>query len=193
MAPHSADFCQGHCAQHPLLVGAVLELHLATQDYGMRWGDILYFEEQQRLASETLEERLARQNRRAAEEARRQLELESERRRHEADLVGTRAKTGVKRGQAVQKRPIPCKKLYSCQGDKSTGGARPTTLHVSSECWAHEYVDPITKKRVVRHVCPWLHPGEEGWCEEWNTNRHFQPGMTATQVRFSALRGGGRR
>lgn len=192
MAPHSAETCEGNCSAHPLLRGAVLEMHLAVQEYGMRWGDLLYFEEQQKLAAETLEERLARQNRAAAEEARRMLLLESERRRHEADLVATRAKTGLRRGEAVQKRPIPCKKLYSCQGDKSTGGARPTTLHVSSECWAHEYTDPVTKKRVVKHVCPWLHPGEEGWYSEWEQNRLYQTGMTAVQVRFSALKAGRR-
>lgn len=187
-APHHADDCPGDCRQHPLLRGATLEFHHAEKS-GQRWGDIWYREFLVAAAAETLEERLARQNREAAAAARRQLELESEIRRHAVDLVSTKAKTGLKRGQAVQKKPCPCKMLYSCQGDKSTGGARPTTLHVSSECWAHEYVDPLTKKRVVKHVCPWLHPGEEGWLKEWETNRLFNPNATAAQNRFAALAG----
>ena len=53
--------------------------------------------------------------------------------------------------------------------------ARPTTLHVSSECWRYEYVDPETGRKVRVHTCNWLHPGEDGWQTEWNANRNFKP------------------
>ena len=191
-APHHADECPGHCAQHPLLRGVLLDFHHAEKT-GQTWGDIWYYEHLKELETETLDQKLARMNREAAAEARRKLELESEICRHGADLVATKAKMGLKRGQAVAKKPCPCKMLYSCKGDKSTGGAKPTTLHVSSECWAHEYTDPLTKKRIVKHACPWLHPGEEGWQKEWDTNRYFNPAATATENRFSALAGKHRR
>jgi hypothetical protein len=92
----------------------------------------------------------------------------------ETELVDIRAKMGLKRGEAPRKASIPCKKLYSCVGDKSTGGAKPTTLHVSSECWAWEYTDPRDKKKKCPHKCPWIHPGEEGWHAEWMKDRTWK-------------------
>lgn len=112
--------------------------------------------------------------------------------------MGLRAKKGLKRGEDIKKIPQPCKKLYSCEGDKKTGGAKPTTLHVSSECWAHEYTHAQTGQRVVKHQCPWLHPDEEGWHAEWDTNRNFRPagaarGSAPAGGRFAALGGGAAR
>jgi len=78
----------------------------------------------------------------------------------------------TKRSQGVnQKRPEPCKFLYSCVGTP----ARSTTKHISSECWSHEYTDAVTGKLVAKHVCDRLHPGDEGWLAEWATDRHFKP------------------
>ena len=40
---------------------------------------------------------------------------------------------------------------------------------VCSECWAYEYTHPVTNKFISVHQCMRLHPGEEGWKDEWNT------------------------
>jgi hypothetical protein len=40
---------------------------------------------------------------------------------------------------------------------------------VCSECWAYEYTHPVTKQFITVHQCMRLHPGEEGWKDEWNT------------------------
>ena len=111
-----------------------------------------------------------------------------------AEIVAIQARRGVRRGDAVAKKPTPCSRLYSCVGDKSTGGAKPTTRHISSECWSHERTDPRTGQKVVKHVCPWLHPGEEGWMAEWETNRGWKPAAAPTrswnqESRFGALHG----
>ncbi len=88
-----------------------------------------------------------------------------------------------------KKEMTPCKYLYSCEGDRKTGGARPTTLCISSECWSHAYTDPATGKRVEKHACWFLHPDEPGWCKEWETDRRFKPAGFVAPVnnRFAHL------
>jgi len=96
----------------------------------------------------------------------------------------------LKSGVKLEKKECPCARLYSCVGDKSTGGAKPTTRHVSSECWSHERVCPETGARLKPHKCPWLHPGEPGWHAQWNTDRLWRPAAPAAPVaasRFAAL------
>ena len=80
----------------------------------------------------------------------------------------------LKSGLKMEKKQCPCARLYSCVGDKKSGGAKPTTLHVSSECWSHERICPQTGALLTPHKCPWLHPGEAGWRTEWNANRLFK-------------------
>jgi len=80
----------------------------------------------------------------------------------------------LKSGLKMEKKQCPCARLYSCVGDKKSGGAKPTTLHVSSECWSHERICPQTGALLTPHKCPWLHPGEAGWRAEWNANRLFK-------------------
>jgi len=80
----------------------------------------------------------------------------------------------LKSGLKMEKKDCPCARLYSCVGDKRSGGAKPTTMHVSSECWSHERVCPETGALLTPRKCPWLHPGEAGWRAEWNTNRMFK-------------------
>lgn len=80
----------------------------------------------------------------------------------------------LKSGLKMEKKDCPCARLYSCVGDKKSGGAKPTTMHVSSECWSHERKCPETGALLAPHKCPWLHPGEAGWRTEWNANRLFK-------------------
>jgi hypothetical protein len=95
----------------------------------------------------------------------------------------------LKSGVKLEKKDCPCARLYSCVGDKSTGGAKPTTRHISSECWSHERVCPETGARLKPHKCPWLHPGEPGWHTQWNTDRLWRPASAAPVAasRFAAL------
>ena len=99
----------------------------------------------------------------------------------------------LKSGVKMEKKACPCARLYSCVGDKSTGGAKPTTRHVSSECWSHERKCPETGALLAPHRCPWLHPGEPGWLPQWNTDRLFKPAAAAPppQHRMAAALAGG--
>jgi len=180
--PHPMGLCSGKsCPFHPLITPSVALFNNATEA-GVGWGDILYEEEMAARARETAAERAAREAKARREEHMRQLEYEVYRMEKEAENVAFRSKLGLKRGEAPRKASIPCKKLYSCCGDKSSGGAKPTTMHVSSECWAWEYTDPRDKKKKAPHTCPWIHPGEEGWHTEWETSRNWKPPTGAAAV-----------
>ena len=87
------------------------------------------------------------------------------------------ARRNLKRGEAVQKNGRICTRCYSCVGNKTTdwedGGkkARPSTLHVSSECFAHaEFL-----AGRIRDDCPFLHSGDKGWHTEWDRNFLWDP------------------
>jgi hypothetical protein len=192
--PHPMGLCSGNsCPFHPLITPSVALFNNANEG-GVGWGDILYEEEMAARMKETAAEKAAREAKARREEHMRQLEYEVYRMEKEAENVAFRAKLGLKRGEAPRKASIPCKKLYSCVGDKKTGkGAFPTTMHVSSECWAWEYKDPLSKKKVCPHTCPWLHPGEEGWRDEWMTDRTWKPPTGAAAVDNWRAAGGGPR
>ena len=91
------------------------------------------------------------------------------------------ARRNLKRNEKVEKNGRLCKNLYSCVGDKHTGGKQPTTMHVSSECFHHR--DHQAGKE--RNDCPFLHPGDPGWHKEWMTNRLWQPAGIAEVPRVS--------
>jgi hypothetical protein len=87
------------------------------------------------------------------------------------------ARSRLKRDEAVQKCGRICTRCYSCEGNKHTdwedGGkkARPSTLHVSSECFTHaEFL-----AGRIREDCPFLHTGDAGWHAEWDTNLLWDP------------------
>lgn len=173
--PHALELCTGEgCRFHPLMNPELAAFTQAVTS-GMSWGDILYDEERAALARETPAQKAAREAKFLREERERQLACEAARMQKEAEMVEFRSKMGLKRGEAPRKASIPCKKLYSCCGDKKTGGAKPTTLHVSSECWAWEYTDPRDGRKKTPRTCPWIHPGEDGWHAEWMTDRNWKP------------------
>ena len=97
------------------------------------------------------------------------------RQRQIEEKVAEEARRNLKKGQQVEKNGRLCTRLYSCMGDKNHGGAKPTTMHVSSECWSHERRCPETGALLAPHKCPFLHPGEPGFHKEWLTNRLFVP------------------
>ena len=108
-----------------------------------------------------------------------------------------KARVGVKRGEASRKIERPCKWLYcnesapKHQWRKNSDGklCAPMTDTIKSACWAYEYVDPKTKVLKKPHTCPFLHPGEAGWCAQWATNKHFDAQASAVANRFSVLKG----
>lgn len=111
-----------------------------------------------------------------------------------AEKVAIEARRNLKRNEVVQKNGRVCTRLYSCIGDKRNGGAKPTTMHVSSECWSHERVDPISGALLMPHVCPFLHPGEPGWRPQWMSNRLWLPAAAAAEPnRFASLGAGHRK
>ena len=116
-------------------------------------------------------------------------------RRTKVERVAIREGATRTRNGPVEIRRLaqPCKFLYNCQGTP----ARPTTLHVSTECWSHE-----------TGVCPWAHPAMPAraamrltngtvvpaaraipadplWDEHWATDRLYRP-VVAGENRFAA-------
>jgi hypothetical protein len=154
----------------------------------MSWGDLDQLWTEEELSRLTRKQRAAltaeQEAKRAQEEAAAELEalsrkLASKARDHEI-------KAGYKCNKG-KKEMAPCKYLYDPKGDRSTGGARPTTLHITTECWSHSYTDPATGERIEKHACWFLHPGEDGWCKEWETNRLFRPAEPPVNNRFAHL------
>ena len=164
---HSAAECHGNCTQHPLM-RPEYRLSLADQDE-------LY--EAERNAYETDADRAARAKALNAERAARALDDEAIRRECYARDVKERSTMGLRRGEAPKKLGQPGKWVIG--------------EFKGQECWAHEYMDPKTKKRCSPHTCQRLHPGQEGWHNEWFANRNWKPEPvpTAGQVRFAALSG----
>lgn len=172
--PHNWCECDGSC-NNPLHTESNLILAQAYMR-GISWGDILQIWENEQLSKLSEEEKNAIKKRQEEELAKEEAlyMIEKERRRIE-DSVRRHEIVANYKSNKGRKEMRPCRYLYSCNGDRKTGGARPTTLHISSECWNYEYHDPITGKLVVSHTCMHLHPGEEGWCKEWEKNRLFNP------------------
>jgi hypothetical protein len=110
---------------------------------------------------------------RAAEDAR----IAAAWRRACVDQAKVEARRCLKKGQEVQKNGRICTRCYSCEGNKHTdwedGGkkARPSTLHVSSECFMH--AEFLAGRE--RDDCPFLHTGDAGWHAEWDTNFLWDP------------------
>ena len=113
----------------------------------------------------------------AAREALAKAEIEARWRKSVIETAQVEARRCLKKGEAVQKCGRICTRCYSCEGNKHTdwedGGkkARPSTLHVSSECFTHaEFV-----AGRIREDCPFLHTGDAGWHAEWDTNFLWDP------------------
>ena len=121
-------------------------------------------------------------------------------RREKVARVAIREGASRTRHGPVEIRRIaqPCKFLYNCQKASADASARPTTMHVSTECWSHE-----------TGVCPWAHPAMPArvamrlsngtivpaspaipadplWDSHWMTDRLYRPAV-AGENRFAAL------
>ena len=183
MAPHATNECYGNCSIHPLLRGWMVEAHVAMDIDGMSWGAYFFGEPCSADASAA---------KRGAEQMA-DLELESRSfvMHNHAQKMAVVSKMGVKKGGAARKIQRPCKWLYCNEAAPKSqwrDGRAPVTSNVVSECWAWEYTDPKTKVKKAPHTCPYLHPGEEGWCSQWLNNKNYDPMATMTQNRFCALK-----
>lgn len=113
----------------------------------------------------------------AAREAAAKAQMEANWRRACVEQAMVEARRNLRRGESVQKNGRICTRCYSCEGNKHTewedGGkkARPSTLHVSSECFTHaEFM-----AGRIREDCPFLHHGDAGWHAEWDRNFLWDP------------------
>lgn len=185
---HSGHDCPGAengCTQHPWMTAEMSNL-LYMDLQGTSWASLFSDELEAMAARWTTPQAIEAEKARAAADAAERLRFEQ---KTIADRNAIRVHASCnKRGPVqIEKTPMPCKKLYSCEGGGSCGGvARPTTMHVSSECWAHEYHDP-SGKLITKHVCKWLHPGEAGWLPQWNTDRTYRPDAVAAGL--ASIRG----
>lgn len=139
---------------------------------GGSWYDMFYRLDSDPEWDAVMDKYYATKHARDAEEARKR---EAYRQRMIEEKVAEEARRNLKKGQQVEKNGRLCSRLFSCVGDKHSGGAKPTTMHVSSECWSHERRCPETGQLLAPHKCPFLHPGEPGFHKEWMTNRLWMP------------------
>jgi hypothetical protein len=171
---HEMIHCDGHCS-NPLHTAS--NIQLAHSEYsGLSWGDLDQLWAEEETAHLTKKQRASLSAEKEAKQAQEDAaaELEALSRKLASKARDHEIKAGYKCNKG-KKESTPCKYLYNPQGDRSTGGARPTTLHITTECWSHAYTDPATGERIEKHACWFLHPNEPGWCKEWETNRLFRP------------------
>ena len=150
--PHSPLLCRGNCELHPLLKGPTTELFKAFHD-GWGWGDHVYTEELEKLYNESPEEREIRLKKEADRAVLLGLDINSYIMKQYSERVAIRANRGIKKGQEIRKRIMPCR--WVC-GE-----------HKGEDCWAWEYTDPRDGSRKKPRTCEYLHPNEIGWKEEW--------------------------
>jgi hypothetical protein len=170
------------------------------------WADEMDWDEAQRVAALSAEQRARELAARAASAAAQMAELD----RHAevsaisraaeayaarvSRLVEDRAPRGppLPRGappRGPPKRNCPCKNLFYDEKQVRPGQRAPFVKYVASECWAYEYTDPKTGEKKAPHKCPYLHPGEVGWLPQWNRDRDFKP-RPAGPAAAPAPRGG---
>ena len=172
-SPHTGDMCCGNCPQHPLVDADYIRYAYAPMK-GLTWGDLALEEVAAAAAVETWEERQARLNREAAQEAANALNAASIKCQVYADKVKFMTRIGLRKGQEVQKKSQPCKWVVGeFKGD---------------ECWAHEYTDPKTGRRERPRTCCRVHPGEPGWHDEWLTNPRWVAPGAGRDMRCLAVR-----
>jgi hypothetical protein len=186
--PHSGDNCPGNCRIHPLVFGSVAET-LRLMSYGLRWGDIVYYDELEAEAKMTDADRAKREAERQATLKERELDAQASEMFRYAEAQKIRNTVVVGKGRDKQRHTVkhqaPCRWLYCDESVPKVNGKSPIRNYTTGAyCWAYEYYDPRTGEHKTPHTCGYLHPGESGWLAEWEKDRHFQPG----QGRFGALK-----
>ena len=187
---HPISECRGdNCAFHPLhrpeYPGGPIQGHGGWQwtvngvetNATACFADFVDLCLEEKAAAETAAQRAQREARERAEIEAANVDDEAAKRERYAADVKQRASRGLGRGEAPKTLATPCKWVIGeFEGDKVTY-TDPTTgkKYRHAECWAWEYTDPKTKKRVCPHTCTRLHPGQAGWHNEWFTNPKWKP------------------
>ena len=188
MAPKSSQ---------PLQDAVLFEWADRYNQWGIGWGDIIYDEMVEEEKNESAEAKQKRLNAAAAADLQASLGIQSFEMKSHAEKVAILVRKGLKKNDEIKKICKPCKWLYCNEAApkalwyKGADGklCAPKVSYVTgAACWAHEYVDPKTKVKKAPHKCPYLHPGEEGWCDEWLKNSLFSPMASAVQNRFISLK-----
>jgi hypothetical protein len=166
--PHSDEICSGNCKYHPLMTCEVMVL-THPEHYNTSWGDFEEECDKYIKSLETTAETAARVVREEEERKREEVETEVRKREAYAMKMATIGSVGQRPAAATTailtpKKQFPCKYFIGKEREESVKkGEKP-------ECWAWEYIDPKTKKLIIKHTCPYIHPGQAGWNDEWITN-----------------------
>ena len=179
---HSFEHCLGSCSMHILMDSIVFSMFHA-EAFGLCWGDLILADEEAKLAAETPEQRALRLDAEAAKRTEIFLATRSTEMERYARLKAQTNTEMIKtdRGKVARIRKVqePCKWLYldekapKCDWRRTREGKPEPPYRpylTGGECWAFEYHDPKTGKLQIKHTCDRLHPGEEDWRKEWNTN-----------------------
>jgi hypothetical protein len=164
--PHDHTECPGNCHQHPLLEGAYLEMVLRMRAAGpscTTWGDIMWEEEQAKLAAETPAERKSRLEAEAEHERKGKQEIVKY-------LVHRKEEKWTKGGEMKFRVPRPCKyatlfaqrTCANCSAHVPVGQTHCQAMkgHLVcgqelAGCWNHEQT----------RTCIYVHPDEAQWAD----------------------------
>jgi hypothetical protein len=138
--PHDIMVCNGRCGDpwHAQLY----EIEQCEMK-GQTWADLLQTWDDTRMSEMTFEELAALEaERKAAEEKAERLAPLIKLRKTMMDDAEEKRLTSNYTTNKNKKLPKPCKWLYSCE--ERNGKNEATTMAVSSECWSHEFTDPLT-------------------------------------------------
>jgi len=187
--PHDVMMCPGDCAQHPLLTceanaiqANFMMLHAAQ--YGTTWGDILLADLAEAESRLTVAQRAARDAAEVAELAQREVNHLASRMFNYAETQKLLNSRGKGRERHIGKIDEPCRWLYcdesapKTQWTKNGKGELCAPVRkclTGAQCWAHEYKDPKTGQWIKPHTCKRLHPNEDGWRDQWDTDRTHKP------------------
>ena len=164
--PHDHTECPGNCHQHPLLEGAYLEMVLRMRAAGpscTTWGDIMWEEEQAKLAAETPAEKQSRLEAEAEHERKGKQEIVKY-------LVHRKEEKWTKGGEMKFRVPRPCKyatlfaqrTCANCSAHVPVGQTHCQAMkgHLVcgqelAGCWNHEQT----------RTCIYVHPDEPQWAD----------------------------
>lgn len=135
---HSSATCEGSCG-NPFHAPFLRELHCSELS-GYGWGDVQYEWEHDAYNRLSSAEKAAKFSAEAAEKAE-DAHLKPLIAEHHAQvdrMRRCRQIAGEKRNKG-RKEAAPCRSLYDYQRE---GGCQ--TLHISTECWAHEFTDSLS-------------------------------------------------